>query len=105
MSDNLREFLNEFVVVYFDDIITYLPGESGRPLETCATGATATEREKGQFETKEMCERNRILNGESTRMQDKKLKSILDWPIPKSCKDIEEFRGMARYYRQYRSFH
>jgi hypothetical protein len=34
-------------------------------------------------------------------MQDDKLKSILEWPTPKGCKDIEEFRGMAGYYRQY----
>jgi reverse transcriptase-like protein/integrase-like protein len=31
----------------------------------------------------------------------KKPKSILEWPTPQNCKDIEEFRGMAGYYRQY----
>jgi hypothetical protein len=41
------------------------------------------------------------INGETTRMQDEKLKSILEWPIPTKCKDIEEFRGLAGYYRQY----
>jgi hypothetical protein len=42
-----------------------------------------------------------MVNGEYTRMQDDKLKSILEWPIPNNCKDIEEFRGMTGYYRQY----
>jgi hypothetical protein len=34
-------------------------------------------------------------------MEYEKLKSILEWPTPKDNKDIEEFRGMAGYYRQY----
>ena len=34
-------------------------------------------------------------------MQYEKLKSILEWPEPKNCKNIEEFRGIAGYYRQY----
>lgn len=42
-----------------------------------------------------------MVNGETTRMQDDKLRSILEWPKPENCTDIEEFRGMAGYYRQY----
>ena len=34
-------------------------------------------------------------------MQYEKLKAILEWPTPTKCKDIEEFRGLAGYYRQY----
>ena len=34
-------------------------------------------------------------------MQEEKLKAILEWPTPKKIKDIEEFRGLAGYYRQY----
>jgi hypothetical protein len=34
-------------------------------------------------------------------MQEEKLRSILEWPTPSNVKDIEEFRGMAGYYRQY----
>jgi hypothetical protein len=42
-----------------------------------------------------------IIDGSTTRMQEEKLKAILEWPTPKKTKDIEEFRGLAGYYRQY----
>jgi hypothetical protein len=42
-----------------------------------------------------------IVDGESTSMQEEKVRSILEWPTPRDCKGIEEFRGMAGYYRQY----
>lgn len=34
-------------------------------------------------------------------MQKEKVKAILEWTTPKDCKGIEEFRGVAGYYRQY----
>jgi hypothetical protein len=42
-----------------------------------------------------------VVNGETTKMQYEKLKAILEWPKPTNCKNIEEFRGIAGYYRQY----
>jgi reverse transcriptase-like protein len=42
-----------------------------------------------------------MIDGENMRMQEDKLKSILEWPTPNNCQDTEEFRGMAGYYRQY----
>ena len=29
------------------------------------------------------------------------MKAVLDWPIPKSIKDIQKFLGLANYYRRF----
>ena len=107
MSDSLREFLNEIVTVYFDDIIVFAEDlkthwENVRKILTRI-------REKGinlklkkcEFAVKETQFLGQIVDGETTRMQYEKLKAILEWPTPKSCKEIEAFRGLAGYYRQY----
>lgn len=107
MSDNLREFLNEFVVVYFDDIIIFSENLEDhwrhvrQVLQRLKEKQINLKLKKCEFAVQETEYLGHMVNGETTRMQDDKLKSILEWPTPKDCKDVEEFRGMAGYYRQY----
>ena len=56
---------------------------------------------KCEFAVNETQFLGQIVNGETTKMQYEKLKAILEWPTPKNCKEIEAFRGLAGYYRQY----
>jgi len=34
-------------------------------------------------------------------MEEVKVKAVLDWPIPKSIKNIQKFLGLANYYRRF----
>jgi hypothetical protein len=34
-------------------------------------------------------------------MTQDKVKAILEWPTPKTVKDIQKFRGLANYYRRF----
>jgi reverse transcriptase-like protein/integrase-like protein/chromodomain-containing protein len=107
MSENLREFLNDFVVVYFDDIIIYSDDlethwkHVRRILQRLKEKEINLKIKKCEFAVKETEYLGHVINGESTKMQEEKLKSILEWPTPEKGKDIEEFRGLAGYYRQY----
>jgi RNase H-like domain found in reverse transcriptase/Reverse transcriptase (RNA-dependent DNA polymerase)/Integrase zinc binding domain/Chromo (CHRromatin Organisation MOdifier) domain len=107
MSDNLREFLNEFVVVYFDDIIIFSDDLESHwkhvreVLQRLREKKINLKLKKCEFAVKETNFLGHVVNGDSTRMQEEKIRAILEWPTPKSCKGIEEFRGMAGYYRQY----
>jgi hypothetical protein len=107
MSENLREFLNEFVVVYFDDIIIFSDNLEDhwkhvrKVLQRLKEKNINLKMKKCEFAVQETEYLGHIVNGESTRMEEEKLKSILEWPTPVKCSDIEEFRGMAGYYRQY----
>jgi len=110
MSENLREYLNEYVVVYFDDIIIFSDNLEDHwrhvrtVLQRLKEKRINLKLKKCEFAVQETEYLGHMVDGESTRMQDEKLKSILEWPTPKSCKDIEEFRGMSGYYRQYISY-
>ena len=34
------------------------------------------------------------------KMKEAKIKTVLDWPVPKLVKDIQKFLGLANYYRR-----
>ena len=107
MNENLHEFINDFVAVYFDDIIIF-----SDDLETHwqhVRKVLKRMREKGirfklkkcTFAAKEVPYLGHIIDGNISRMQEEKLKAILEWPVPRKTKDIEGFRGLTGYYRQY----
>jgi hypothetical protein len=107
MSDNLREFLNDFVVVYFDDIIIFSEDlethweKVRKVLTRIREKKINLKLKKCEFAVTKTSFLGHIVDGESTSMQEEKVRSILEWPTPRDCKGIEEFRGMAGYYRQY----
>jgi transposase InsO family protein len=107
MSNILRQFLNDFVVVYFDDIIVYSnnPEDHWRHvkqvLEKIKEHKVNLKITKCEFGVKETEFLGQIINGKTMRMQSEKVKAILEWPTPKEKDDIATFRGLTGYYRQY----
>ena len=107
MNDNLREFLNEIVTVYFDDIIVFADDlethwqNVRKVLTKIREKKINLKLKKCEFAVRETQFLGQIVDGETTKMQYEKLKAILEWPTPRNCKEIEAFRGLAGYYRQY----
>ena len=42
-----------------------------------------------------------VLGPERIKMEEAKVKVVLDWPVPKSVKDIQKFLGLANYYQRF----
>jgi len=42
-----------------------------------------------------------IIGLEGIKMEEGKVKGVLEWPIPKCVKDVQKFLGLANYYRQF----
>ena len=42
-----------------------------------------------------------MVSGETLEMQEEKVEPLLNWPTPKTLKEVESFRGLAGYYRQF----
>jgi hypothetical protein len=107
MSDILREYLNDFVVVYFDDIIIFSSELDAHWEHVREVLGKLRERnvnlkiKKCEFAVRETEYLGHIINGETTRMQEDKVRAILEWPTPKNCKHIQQFRGITGYYRGY----
>ena len=41
-----------------------------------------------------------ILGPEGIKMEEAKMKALLDWPVPKLVKNIQEFLKLANYYKR-----
>ena len=42
-----------------------------------------------------------VIRPEGIKMEEKKVKGVLDWLTPKCVKDIQKFLGLANYYCQF----
>ena len=42
-----------------------------------------------------------VIGPEGIKMEEEKVKGILDWPTPKEIKNIQKFLGLANYYHQF----
>ena len=39
-----------------------------------------------------------VIRVDRIKMEEEKVKDILDWPTPKCVKDVQKFLGLANYY-------
>ena len=42
-----------------------------------------------------------MIRPEGIKMEEEKVKNILEWPTPKEVKDMQKFLGLANYYWQF----
>ena len=42
-----------------------------------------------------------IIGKNGVRMEKKKVQEVIEWPVPKSVKEVQKFLGLANYYRQF----
>ena len=42
-----------------------------------------------------------VIGLEGIRIEEVKVKAVLDWPVPKLVKNIQRFLGLANYYRRF----
>jgi hypothetical protein len=107
MNDIFREWLDDFVVIYIDDILIH----SGSLEEHAEHLRKVFQRlrENKLYAKLEKCEirvrevdffGHRIIQ-EGLKMDDHKVKAILDWEPLKSVPALRSFLGLASYYRKF----
>jgi len=42
-----------------------------------------------------------VIGPERTNIEEKKVKVVLEWSVPKSVKNVQKFLGLANYYRRF----
>ena len=40
-----------------------------------------------------------IIGEDRVRMEKEKIQGVIEWPVPKSMKDVQKFLGLANYYK------
>lgn len=97
----------EFVVVYFDDILIFSRSE-GEHLQHLRHVFTAL-RENHLFANLKKCEfltasilfLGYVISADGIQVDKAKVQAIQDWPTPKSISDVRSFHGLATFYRRF----
>jgi len=42
-----------------------------------------------------------VIGPEGIKIEKEKVKSVLDWPVSKSVKEVQKFLGLANHYRRF----
>jgi len=54
--------------------------------------------EKCKWKVREVGFLGVVIGPEGIKMEEEKVKGVLDWPIPKCVKNVQKFLGLANYY-------
>jgi len=104
MNDIFREWLDDFVIVYIDDILIYSGSleehaeHLRKVFQRLKENKLYVKLEKCKFEVTEVDFLGYRITQEGLKMDDHKVKAILDWEPPKSVPALKSFLGLASYY-------
>ena len=107
MNQVLRPFIGKFVVVYFDDILIYsrtAKDHLGHLQQVCQTLKNENlyaNLKKCSFLTPRVIFLGFVVPLEGVSADPEKIKSIVEWPVPKSIHDVHSFHGLATFYRRF----
>jgi transposase InsO family protein len=105
----LRDYLDEFVSAYLDDILIFSGGtltehreHVNKVLRRLEEAGLQLDIDKCEFEVKSTKYLGFIVEaGKGIRMDPEKVKAILAWEIPCSVKGVRSFLGFANFYRRF----
>jgi len=108
MNDLLRDMIEKGeIAVFIDDVMIATETEKGHDeiieevLRKMEENDLFVKPEKCVWKTREVGFLGVIIGLDGVRMEKKKVQGVIDWPVPKSVKDVQKFLGLANYYRQF----
>ncbi|XP_011868563.1 PREDICTED: uncharacterized protein LOC105562377 [Vollenhovia emeryi] len=108
LMDNVLSGLqgNE-LFVYMDDIVLYAKSlreheiKFQRLVQRLRSANLKLQPDKCKFLCKEVCYLGHIIGSHGVKPDPEKIKSVSDFPVPRSPKNIKQFLGLAGYYRRF----
>ena len=107
MNRVFRPYVDQFVVVYIDDILLY--SKDAQEHEQHLKIVLHTPREKKlyvklskcDFWLKEVSFLGHIMSLEGIRVDSTKIEAIVNWKPPRNVTEVRSFLGLAGYYRRF----
>ena len=108
MNELLRDLTNTGkVAVFIDDVIVGTETEEGHDelvaevIKRLKENDLYVKPEKCKWKVREVEFLGVVIGPEGIKMEEEKVKGVLEWPMPKSVKDVQKFLGLANYYHQF----
>ena len=107
MNEVLKEFIENFVIVYLDDILVFnkTREEHFRHLNLVMNKLHEEKLlinlKKCFFMKKELIYLGFVISQEGLKMDPGKVKAILDWPSPRNVFEVRIFHGLEIFYRKF----
>ena len=105
MNDIFWEHLDNFVVIYLDNILIFFNNEEDHKkhvhlvLEKLRERGLYAKLEKCLFHQTEMEFLRLIATMKGLKMDPKKVEAIVSWEVRKTVRDVQCFFGFANFYR------
>jgi len=108
MNKILRDMINEGkVMVFVDDVLIGIETEEGHDeiveevLRRLEKNDLYVKPEKCAWKVQEVNFLGVAMGQEKIEIEEDKVAGVLNWPVPKTVRDIRKFLGLANYYRQF----
>jgi len=106
--DSVRDYINKFVAVYSDDVVTYTTGTKEEHwkhvklvLEEMRKRKMSIKLKKCAFAQKEIEYLGFIIGNGEIKMNPEKVKAIIEWPTPRNVPEIRSFVGSTSQLRRF----
>jgi len=107
MNHLLREFLDDFVVVFLDDILIYSKSPEDHAVHLRKVFDVL--RQQRLFPKKSKCEfakesvefLGHVVSSRGLGHGGEKVQAVRDWKAPENVKELQRFLGFVNYYRRF----
>ena len=108
MNKLLRDLINiGKVATFIDDVIIGTEIEEGHDkivaevIKRLEENDLYVKPEKYRWKVREVGFLGVVIGVERIKMEEEKVKEVLEWPTPKCVKDVQKFLGLANYYHRF----
>lgn len=107
MNQALRPFIGKFVVVYFDDILSFSSSWESHVshlrdvLLVLRRETLFAAKQKCEFGTSEVKFLGYVVSDKGLAVDNAKVEAIRSWPRPQSVTEVRSFHGLASFYRRF----
>ena len=107
MNDTFREYLDQFVLVFLDDIIIYSDTlEDHERHLRLALKRLRDQRLCAKLSKSALCQTEVEFLGHHVgrnglRVMEDKIETVREWPVPTTIRELRAFLGLAGYYRRF----
>ena len=108
MNELLRDLINTGkVAVFINNVIVGTETEEGHDelvaevIRRLEENDLYVKLEKCKWKVKEVEFLGVVIGPEGMKMEEEKVKGVLEWPTPKCVKNIQKFLGLANYYHRF----